>query len=154
MAKLKLGYELKKIRKSINLKQSELSKLLNLSTKTIQRYEKGENVPLEYIENFCSQLNLSDDEITKIYELFLGDTKINGDLLVHMFEQIYNMLGYTFEYKLIDNQHYTIIKTKNTGSDKNTFMLDYDFLELKSSLLLAIMNDILSHELKMQKITH
>ena len=57
---LRIGKQIKKYRKQKNMTLSDLSKLVNLSESSIQRYENGKiaSISMNVIENFAQALNV------------------------------------------------------------------------------------------------
>lgn len=133
MKNIKLGNKLREIRKKHNLKQSEIAELTNLNVKTIQRYEKGENIPEKFLHLFSNKLNLEEKELFELLKIYnvLDDTEKNK--LLNHFEEIYKILGYTFSFKeTIYNEQYEIIKDNNTQktyiSESECFLIAYENL--------------------------
>lgn len=130
---MNLGNKLREIRKKKNLKQTDIAELTDLNVKTIQRYEKGENIPEKFLHLFSNKLNLEEKELFELLKIYnvLDDTEKNK--LLNHFEEIYKILGYTFSFKeTIYNEQYEIIKDNNTQktyiSESEYFLIDYENL--------------------------
>ena len=58
------GERLKRLRKKAGLTQEKLAELLNISFKTIQRWEWGKNIPrVDDIKELAAALNVTEDEL-------------------------------------------------------------------------------------------
>lgn len=70
--RLNLSIELKKLRKSANLKKSELADKMGVFKSTVSEIERGDDVPLSLIQNYIQSLGgelsitakMPDSEIT------------------------------------------------------------------------------------------
>lgn len=54
-----INERLKTIRKQLGLKQSELAKVLNITTRTLQNYEKDADIPASVINKLISLFNVN-----------------------------------------------------------------------------------------------
>ena len=142
MKNIKLGNKLREIRKKHNLKQSEIAELTNLNVKTIQRYEKGENIPEKFLHLLATKLNLEQKEHFELLKTFDTLDEEKTDNLFNYLEEIYKILGYEFSFKSTkNNEEYEIIKDNNTGkmylSEKSCFIVDYKdvFINFLDSLV-------------------
>lgn len=142
MKNIKLGNKLREIRKKHNLKQLEIAELTNLNVKTIQRYEKGENIPKKFLYLLVTKLKLEQKELFELLKIFdvLDDEKT--DNFLNYLEEIYKILGYEFSFNTTkNNEEYEIIKDNNTGkmylSENSYFIVDYKdvFINFLTSLV-------------------
>lgn len=85
MNQVKIGNYILKKRKEKNMTQEQLAEQLNVSNKTISKWECGKSLPdYSIIESLCSVLKISTSE------LFAGEdnSQLNENKLIEMLERI------------------------------------------------------------------
>lgn len=142
MKNIKLGNKLREIRKKHNLKQSEIAELTDLNVKTIQRYEKGENISKKFLYLLATKLKLEQKELFELLKIFDILDEEKTDNLFNYLEEIYKILGYEFSFYTTKNdEEYEMIKDNNTGkmylSENSCFIVDYKdvFISFLNSLV-------------------
>ncbi|WP_064580851.1 helix-turn-helix domain-containing protein [Streptobacillus moniliformis] len=143
MVNIKLGNKIKEIRKSKKLKQHDLANILNLSVKSIQRYEKGINLTKNFIDFFCEKLNLNVSLKSELLSLLLkSDYELAEDETIYHLTKIYNLLGYSFEYKEIKGKLTHIIKSRENFANPNG-----NFLKNNLNIITRILEAFIEKEL-------
>ncbi|RXZ69822.1 XRE family transcriptional regulator [Fusobacterium necrophorum] len=96
MENIELGYKLREYRKMKKLTQQEVADLTNVSLKTIQRYEKGLNIPKDFIMDFHYKLHLEPYEGNSLLLLHSGISKNSHDEIKFYIDEIIKEIGYEF----------------------------------------------------------
>ena len=132
MENIELGYELRKIRKLKKLTQQEVANLTAVSLKTIQRYEKGQNIPKSFLDTFYNNLNLEPYQGNSINLLYSGIGENRHEEIKYYITEIIKEIGYEFikidEHNIItQNPDNIIIKNNITGEYFTGANSPYDF---------------------------
>lgn len=139
MNNLKLGNCLKEIRKKKALTQEKISKLTNISLRTYQRYEKGENITENFLKIFSNKLSLSNKEYFDLFFLLKGDYMEDFEKIQFHLDELLEIIGYKIERYYIDeiSREFVLIKNIFTKEEYhgNPDKFDYrnivlDFLKM------------------------
>ncbi len=147
MINIKLGNKLRELRKKRNLKQSEVAELTNLNVKTIQRYEKGENIPERFLNLFVEKLELPIVTVFELKELFFKNPYMdNEEAIKYHINELIKIVGYEFEE--LENlgmyEDNVIIKNIYTG---DIYRKHIEFYDSYSSIILTILKGLIIQEI-------
>ena len=123
-----LGKNIKRIRKSKNMSQSDLGKLCFLSTPAISSYENGHTLPsLNTIASIAQAFGVSIDTLCfGDEESAIVQRPVNrGRKIANCFQYLFNE-GYLFKYKDYSN-HDTIVIHKDIDVFLNLYANLHDF---------------------------
>ncbi|KDE74871.1 transcriptional regulator [Fusobacterium necrophorum BFTR-2] len=154
MENIELGYEIRKIRKLKKLTQQEVADLTGVSLKTIQRYEKGQNIPKSFLNIFYDNLNLEPYQGNSMNLLYSGIGANRHEEIKFYVNEIIKEIGY--EIKSLDsgiisgNPFNVIIKNNITDEYMTEVVSPYNFDY--SSMVFNFLKTLVENDLKSAKI--
>lgn len=142
---IQLGLKLREIRKNKSMLQTDVATLLGLNVKTIQRYEKGLNLPANIIDIYNHYLKLSNSELIELRALTIKDDINQIDLDNEPLKVLFNTYGFIFDKINIDGSTLNIVKNKTTN---NYYILDkIDFINKYQDIIKKLLIAMLDNEL-------
>lgn len=153
MENIELGYKLREHRKIKKLTQIEVAELTNLNVKTIQRYEKGQNIPESFLHIFGEKLKLEAIDRNELTLLHLGALKNTHKEIKFHINEILKEIGYEISKILNFNPSNTndnfIIKNNITNeyflASNSPYNFDY------ANLIFNFLKSVIEEDLKNAK---
>lgn len=153
MNNVELGYKLRQYRKEKKLTQQEVAELTNLNVKTIQRYEKGQNIPESFLHIFGEKLKLEAIDRNELTLLHLGALKNTHEEIKFHINEILKEIGYEISKILNFNPSNTndnfIIKNNITNeyflASNSPYNFDY------ANLIFNFLKSVIEEDLKNAK---
>ena len=95
-----INERLKTVRTHLGLKQSELAKLLNITTRTLQNYEKNADIPASVINKLITLFNINPNWLlTGQGEMFINENSQKNIGVNYGGIQVGNIIGEQIEAK-------------------------------------------------------